>query len=231
MTKKFICAVLSLCIAVCAVSAAGISAGAVISSLPIIDKIDEDAEALDYMLDNFNEHHPGLDRSMPLIYLSLSEKAASQVKNFDKLTDYCVSVQKSNFSDKNTSKAVIEMIESLPDPSKDLYKFKSAAVDAGICYFALSEEQRSKVSNFEELKAAAIKLSEYPGFWSYGDTTLDGRVDTTDALFVLQNCVGIRAFNAKQKLLGDVDENGIITSFDALKILQAVTTPNVPLPF
>ena len=230
MTKKIICVAISLCIAVCAVSAAGISAGAVIDSLPIIDKIDEDAEALDYMLDSLNESGFGLDRSMPLIYLSLSEEAASQVKNSDKLTDYCVSAQKSNFSDKNTPEAVIEMIESLPDPSKDLDKFKSAAEDAGICYFALSEEQRSKVSNFEKLKNAAEKLSENPGFWSYGDTTLDGRVDTTDALFVLQNCVGIRVFNAKQKLLGDVDENGSITSFDALKILQAVTMPNVPLP-
>lgn len=201
----------------------------VFSQMAIIPA-DEDAEALDYMLDNLNESGFGLDRSMPLIYLSLSEEAAPQVKNSDKLTDYCVSAQKSNFSDKNTPEAVIEMIESLPDPSKDLYKFKSAAEDAGICYFALSEEQRSEVSNFEKLKNAAEKLSENPGFWSYGDTTLDGRVDTTDALFVLQNCVGIRVFNAKQKLLGDVDENGSITSFDALKILQAVTMPNVPLP-
>ena len=66
MTKKIICAVLSLCIAVCAVSAAGISACTLtepsscenkqaIPQMAIIPA-DENAEALDYMLENAKEN-------------------------------------------------------------------------------------------------------------------------------------------------------------------------------
>mgnify|MGYP004539164507 CR=1 FL=1 len=230
MTKKIICAVLSLCIAVCAVSAAGISTCALtepsscenkqaIPQMAIIPP-DENAEALDYMLENAKENDTYNIGTMSLIYLSLSDEAAGQVKNFDKLIEYCRLSAEKDFSDKINAESVFEMIDSFPDKSENMYVFKSAVSKAGICYFALTEEQRNAVSNFDKLKSAAGQLS--PGFWTYGDANLDGAVDTSDALLTLQCAVHLRGFNAKQAHLCDTDNDGMITVTDALKILQFV---------
>ena len=181
---------------------------------------DEDAEALDYMLENAKENGTYNIGIMSLIYLSLSDEAAGQVKNFDKLIEYCRFSAEKDFPDKNTAESVFEMIDSFPDQSENGYEFQSAVSKAGICYFALTEEQRNAVSNFDKLKSAAGQLSNSSGLWIYGDANLDGAVNTSDALLALQCAVHLRGFNAKQAHLCDIDNDGMITVTDALKILQ-----------
>lgn len=241
MTKKIICAVLSLCIAMCAVSAVGISACALTEPSSCENKqaipqtaiipVDEDAEALDYMLENAKENDTYNIGIMSLIYLSLSDEAAGQVKNFDKLIEYCRFSAENDFPDKINVESVFEMIDSFPDKSENMYVFESAVRKAGICYFALTEEQRNAVSNFDKLKSAAGQLSNSSGFWLYGDANLDGAVTTSDALLALQCAVHLRGFNAKQAHLCDIDNDGMITVTDALKILQyACRIPGPTLP-
>ncbi len=192
---------------------------------------DEDAEALDYMLENTKENDTYNIGTMSLIYLSLSDEAAGQVKHFDKLIEYCRLSAEEDFPDKNTAELVSDMIDSFPDQSENGYEFQSAVSKAGICYFALTEEHRNAVSNFDKLKSAAVQLSNSSGFWLYGDANLDGAVNTTDALHTLQCAVKLRDFNTKQKKLCDIDEDGMITVTDALKILQyACRIPLPPLP-
>ena len=174
--------------------------------LMAIIPVDEDAEALDYMLENAKENDTYNIGIMSLIYLSLSDEAAGQVKN--------------------TAESVFEMIDSFPDKSENMSVFESAVRKAGICYFALTEEQRNAVSNFDKLKSAAVQLSS--GFWLYGDANLDGSVNITDALHTLQCAVKLRNFNTKQKKLCDIDEDGMITVTDALKILQFAC--RIPFP-
>ena len=192
---------------------------------------DEDAEALDYMLENAKENDTYNIGIMSLIYLSLSDEAAGQVKNFDKLIEYCRFSAENDFPDKINAESVFEMIDSFPDKSENMYVFESAVSKAGICYFALTEEQRNAVSNFDKLKSAAGQLSNSSGFWLYGDANLDGSVNTSDALLALQCAVHLRGFNAKQAHLCDIDNDGMITVTDALKILQyACRIPLPPLP-
>lgn len=199
--------------------------------LMAIIPVDEDAEALDYMLENAKENDTYNIGIMSLIYLSLSDEAAGQVKNFDKLIEYCRFSAENDFPDKATAESVFEMIDSFPDKSENMYVFESAVSEAGICYFALTEEQRNAVSNFDKLKSAAGQLSNSSGFWLYGDANLDGAVNTTDALHTLQCAVKLRNFNTKQKKLCDIDEDGMITVTDALKVLlYACRIPGPTLP-
>lgn len=53
-----------------------------------------------------------------------------------------------------------------------------------------------------------------------GDTNSDGKIDSTDALNVLQYAVGLINIEKINQSLYDVDENGSINSSDALLILQ-----------
>ena len=192
---------------------------------------DEDAEALDYMLESTKENDAYNIGTMSLIYLSLSDEAAGQVKHFDKLIEYCRLSAEKDFLDKINAESVFEMIDSFPDKSENMYVFESAVSKAGICYFALTEEQRNAVSNFDKLKSAAGQLSNSSGFWLYGDANLDGAVNTSDALLALQCAVHLRGFNAKQAHLCDIDNDGMITVTDALKILQyACRIPGPTLP-
>lgn len=53
-----------------------------------------------------------------------------------------------------------------------------------------------------------------------GDADGDGKISANDALFMLQNCIGIRVFTEKQFYISNVDFIGTITSNDALLTLQ-----------
>ena len=55
---------------------------------------------------------------------------------------------------------------------------------------------------------------------SKGDINSDGRVNSTDALIVLQYSVQNITLNSQQKLAADMNGDGKINSIDALKILQ-----------
>jgi len=54
----------------------------------------------------------------------------------------------------------------------------------------------------------------------YGDTDMDGKISSSDALLVLQNVVGLADFDEQTGIIADVDGDGSISSSDALLILQ-----------
>ncbi|MBR6531169.1 MAG: hypothetical protein IKT61_01550 [Clostridia bacterium] len=56
----------------------------------------------------------------------------------------------------------------------------------------------------------------------YGDTDMNSKVNSTDALVVLQYSVGARTLGPARRLSADVSGDGKINSTDALKILQYV---------
>lgn len=58
--------------------------------------------------------------------------------------------------------------------------------------------------------------------FSKGDVSLDGKVNSYDALNVLQCSTGLITFSSTQIALGDTDGNSVINSTDALNILQYV---------
>lgn len=58
---------------------------------------------------------------------------------------------------------------------------------------------------------------------AYGDLNLDGYINSSDALMLLQHATGIKALNATQKKYADVTADGKVNSSDALCILQKAT--------
>lgn len=56
-----------------------------------------------------------------------------------------------------------------------------------------------------------------------GDINADGKINSADALLVLQSSTGVITLTDTQKLLADVNEDGKINSTDALLILQYAT--------
>ena len=56
-----------------------------------------------------------------------------------------------------------------------------------------------------------------------GDINTDGKINSADALLVLQSSMGVITLTDTQKLLADVNEDGKINSTDALLILQYAT--------
>lgn len=56
-----------------------------------------------------------------------------------------------------------------------------------------------------------------------GDINADGKINSADALLVLQSSMGVITLTDTQKLLADVNEDGKINSTDALLILQYAT--------
>ncbi len=55
---------------------------------------------------------------------------------------------------------------------------------------------------------------------SKGDVNSDGKINSLDALMVLQHVVGISTLSSAQFNAGDMDSNGMLNSFDALLILR-----------
>lgn len=58
---------------------------------------------------------------------------------------------------------------------------------------------------------------------AYGDLNLDGYINSSDALMLLQHATGIKTLNATQKKYADVTADGKVNSSDALCILQKAT--------
>lgn len=54
----------------------------------------------------------------------------------------------------------------------------------------------------------------------YGDVTGDGKINSSDALMILQSNVGLKNLTKNQKTAADVDGNGKVNSADALLVLN-----------
>lgn len=58
------------------------------------------------------------------------------------------------------------------------------------------------------------------GAYLYGDADGDKKINSADALAVLQHSTGIKTFSRTQKAIADVDMNNVVNSADALEILK-----------
>ena len=65
-----------------------------------------------------------------------------------------------------------------------------------------------------------FKVSTSGSSAALGDINADGKINSSDALMVLQHAVGQRTLTGNAKTAADVNKDGIINSTDALKILQ-----------
>lgn len=67
-------------------------------------------------------------------------------------------------------------------------------------------------------KTLTVTVQESTGL--LGDVNGDGKINSTDAVWVLQHAVGLRTLTDAQKSLADVNKDGNINSTDAVWILQ-----------
>lgn len=68
-------------------------------------------------------------------------------------------------------------------------------------------------------KVASFQYGEKPAY-TLGDVNNDGKINSTDALLVLQYAVNTVSLDSAQQMVADVNRDGKINSTDALLILQ-----------
>ena len=71
----------------------------------------------------------------------------------------------------------------------------------------------------EPTEAASFSYGERPTY-TLGDVNNDGKINSSDALLILQSAVGKITLSATQTLAADVNKDGKINSSDAFKVLQ-----------
>ena len=74
------------------------------------------------------------------------------------------------------------------------------------------------VTGTDLAKTLTITVQESAGL--LGDVNGDEKINSTDAVWVLQHAVGLRTLTDAQKSLADVNKDGNINSTDAVWILQ-----------
>lgn len=74
------------------------------------------------------------------------------------------------------------------------------------------------VTGTDLAKTLTVTVQESTGL--LGDVNGDGKINSTDAVWVLQHAVGLRTLTDAQKSLADVNKDGNINSTDAVWILQ-----------
>lgn len=67
---------------------------------------------------------------------------------------------------------------------------------------------------------AVFSVGAYARFTLYGDVTCDGKINSSDALYVLMVSVNLKSLDADGKRAADVDGNSKVNSSDALMILN-----------
>lgn len=63
----------------------------------------------------------------------------------------------------------------------------------------------------------------FAAIYKYGDVNLDKKINSSDALYILQISTGLKTPNGMQKALADVSNDGKINSNDALTVLMYAT--------
>lgn len=74
-------------------------------------------------------------------------------------------------------------------------------------------------ANKTPTEAASFSYGAKPTY-TLGDVNNDGKINSSDALLILQSAVGKITLSATQTLAADVNKDGKINSSDALKVLQ-----------
>lgn len=118
---------------------------------------------------------------------------------------------------------ILEKLKDVSDTAQGAYK---AGYDW--CYYF---ERPAYKDSKSESRGASARDEYWPVFGkkyvstgtALGDVTGDGRIDSSDALLIVQSSVGKKTLNAAQKKAADVNGDNRITASDALIILDIST--------
>ncbi len=124
------------------------------------------------------------------------------------------------------------------DKLKSVQNNASGAYNAGYnwCYYferpanktAKSESRgdRAMSKYWPEFKNYTISKPTPAPSYKLGDVTQDGKINSVDALAILQYSTGAKTFNANQIKAGDLNRDGKVNSVDALAVL-AISTGSI----
>ncbi len=88
-------------------------------------------------------------------------------------------------------------------------------------YDMLSAENRELVTNYDVLVSAQQRYQWLKSL-VYGDVNQDTKIDASDALDILKQCVGKIVLDEKQSEAADADGDRVVTAADALYVLKWV---------
>ena len=88
------------------------------------------------------------------------------------------------------------------------------------CYYFERPSNKTTKSEARGNSAKTVYWPTYKIVYNLGDVTEDGKINSSDALFVLEKAVGKRTLSRSQMAAADIDKNGIISSEDALIIIS-----------
>ena len=115
--------------------------------------------------------------------------------------------------------AVMELIDSIGEVTINSEEVIAAAVDARDNFLSTyGEDSISYIENNDVLEKAREDYEKLLA--KLGDLDKNGKVETKDALTVLQAAVGKIQLDEEQTRLADVNEDGKVGTDDALQVLQ-----------
>ena len=94
------------------------------------------------------------------------------------------------------------------------FTLKPKELTAGMSYSVYLSTTSKTVT-----KVVSFQYGEKPAY-TLGDVNNDGKINSSDALLILQSAVGKITLSTTQALSADVNKDGKINSSDALKVLQ-----------
>lgn len=115
--------------------------------------------------------------------------------------------------------------EGSPDYTVDqdsiVYIDQTTAAEGSISFTVYPSELTTGVILITGLDSGALVAAIVEGKYILGDVTKDGKIDSADAMLLLQYVAGLTAFDSEQELAGNVT-GGEIDSADAMLLLQVV---------
>ena len=125
---------------------------------------------------------------------------------------------------------IIEKIEALPS-FRDITADNREEVNEIISdYNKLNDTEKEQVNNISKLYRCKARLDAIDGLFKYGDIDKNGKVDSSDALQVLQYSVNKISLDYNQYEAARVGGDSSITSSDALYVLQMAVKKIVVFP-
>ncbi len=117
------------------------------------------------------------------------------------------------YSDGKTADIAYKETVSGPSVYQNIYASFRKKVKPGINSVEVYFKPYNGVSDFYDINLVTTATEK-------GDVNHDGKVNSADALIVLQHVVAIKLLNAVDYNIGDMNSDGSINSFDALLILR-----------